>query len=98
MPCHLQSAVPIQRCVGILQTHMLCILIPGLLLPILALKLSRVEKISWQKSKLSLQNELLSIISASNLHVLSASALISHNTVYGHAPFLAWVSSPFHPH
>ena len=46
MLCHLKSAVPIQRCVGtgILQKSHAFILMPGLLLPMLALKMSGVEK------------------------------------------------------
>ena len=48
MFCHLDAAVPIQRCVGADILQKSCLknnnMMPGLLLPMLALKRSRVEK------------------------------------------------------
>ena len=65
---------------------MFCILMPGLLLPMLALKMDRVEKKGGKKVKIQkFQNLRLSMISISNpmgAKVLSALASISDNTVH----------------
>ena len=63
---------------------MLCILMPGLLLPMLALKVSRVEK--KQAKKLTTPPKLAPFynkhLKSTGAKALSASALISNNTVF----------------
>ena len=87
MLCQILSAVPIQRRVGtgILQkNHMLCILMPRLLLPMLPLNMSRVEKEQAKKTTAPpiLAPVFIKRLKSTGAKVLSTSALISDYTVF----------------